>query len=65
VAYQTDQTRSATRNANVVKKPWITPTLNHTGSVADFLRSGGGKLSMLGGDPGEMRCEKPHDDRCR
>jgi hypothetical protein len=43
---------------------WITPTLLEVGRLGDILESGGGKLSMVGGDPGEMRCERPHDSRC-
>ena len=43
---------------------WATPTLIHRGSVGQILKSGGGKLSITGQDPGEMRCEKPHADEC-
>ena len=43
---------------------WATPTLTHRGSVGQILKSGGGKLSITGQDPGEMRCEKPHVSEC-
>jgi hypothetical protein len=37
---------------------WITPALEFKGTVGEILQTGGGKLSVTGGDPGEMRCEK-------
>jgi hypothetical protein len=47
---------------NVTKRPtprrWITPALEFKGTVGEILQTGGGKLSVTGGDPGEMRCEK-------
>jgi hypothetical protein len=43
---------------------WETPRLAYKGSVADILKSGGGKLSITAADPGEGRCEKPHADQC-
>jgi hypothetical protein len=43
---------------------WKTPSLRFRGTVGEVLRSGGGKLSLTGGDPGEMRCEKPHSASC-
>lgn len=45
-------------------RQWATPTLTHRGSVGQILKSGGGKLSITGQDPGEMRCEKPHVSEC-
>jgi hypothetical protein len=45
-------------------KPWTTPRLAFVGRVADILQGGGGKLSIVGSDPGEMRCEKPHASQC-
>ncbi len=45
-------------------KAWTTPTLSHRGSVGQILLGGGGKLSISGSDPGEMRCEKPHAPQC-
>jgi hypothetical protein len=41
------------------REQWDTPQLQFKGSVGDVLRTGGGKLSISGGDPGEMRCQKP------
>lgn len=43
---------------------WETPQLQFKGAVGDILKSGGGKLSISGQDPGEMRCEKPHSSKC-
>jgi hypothetical protein len=34
------------------------------GTIAEVLKSGGGKLSIAGSDPGEMKCEKPHAEQC-
>jgi hypothetical protein len=45
-------------------KQWITPRLAYRGSVGQILKTGGGKLSITGQDPGEMRCEKPHVSDC-
>lgn len=45
-------------------RQWATPRLSHRGSVGQVLKSGGGKLSITGQDPGEMRCEKPHVSQC-
>ena len=44
--------------------PWTTPVLTFRGSVGQILQSGGGKLSIAGSDPGEGRCEKPHEAKC-
>ena len=46
------------------KREWMTPQLQFKGGVGDILKSGGGKLSISGSDPGEMRCEKPHSSDC-
>ena len=45
-------------------KTWTTPTLKHRGSVGQVLLGGGGKLSISGADPGEMRCQKPAASEC-
>ena len=37
---------------------WVTPRVEFKGSVGAILKQGGGKLSITGGDPGEMRCQK-------
>lgn len=42
------------------RQPWVAPRLAFRGTVADILKSGGGKLSIQASDPGEIRCEKPH-----
>lgn len=44
--------------ASDVKRQWTTPALELKGTVGDILNTGGGKLSITGGDPGEMRCQK-------
>jgi hypothetical protein len=46
------------------RRQWTVPRLEFKGTVADILKSGGGKLSVTAADPGEMRCEKPHADQC-
>ena len=43
---------------------WATPLLTYRGTVGQILQSGGGKLSIAGSDPGEGRCEKPHEAAC-
>ena len=37
------------------KKQWEPMRLSLLGKVGDVVRSGPGKLSLVGGDPGEMR----------
>jgi hypothetical protein len=44
---------------------WATPLLTYKGTVGQILQGGGGKLSIAGSDPGEGRCEKPHEADCR
>jgi hypothetical protein len=40
-------------------KPWVPMTVERVGSVAEVLRMpGGGKLSAVGGDPGDPRKPK-------
>jgi hypothetical protein len=34
---------------------WKKPQLNQVGDLAEVIRSGGGKLTLAGGDPGENR----------
>ena len=51
-----------TRKAPAVQ--WTTPLLTYRGSVGQILQGGGGKLSIAGSDPGEGRCEKPHEQQC-
>jgi len=44
--------------ASDAKRQWTTPALELKGTVGEILNTGGGKLSITGGDPGEMRCQK-------
>lgn len=37
------------------KAPWETMQLVERGHLADVLQGGGGKLTLVGGDPGESR----------
>jgi hypothetical protein len=46
------------------RQEWVAPRLEPRGDVAEVLKSGGGKLSIRGGDPGEMRCQRGAT-RCR
>jgi hypothetical protein len=34
---------------------WVAMKLTYIGDVAALLHAGGGKLSLVGGDPGESR----------
>jgi hypothetical protein len=43
---------------NDTRQTWTSPRLEYKGEVAEVLRNGGGKLSIRGGDPGEMRCQR-------
>lgn len=40
------------------KKQWEPMELKEAGHVAAIVQGGGGKLSAVGGDPGEMRKPK-------
>lgn len=44
--------------AGAPKKAWEPPGLSYIGDIADIVRSGGGKLSISGGDPGESRKQR-------
>jgi len=37
------------------KQPWEPPRLTYIGHVREVVQIGGGKLSQVGGDPGESR----------
>jgi len=39
--------------------PWQRMTLSRAGRVPEVIQQGGGKLTPMGGDPGEPRKEKP------
>jgi len=43
---------------------WTTPAMAYKGTVGQILQGGGGKMSIAGSDPGEGRCEKPHEATC-
>ena len=45
------------KKKEVEKKTWESPKLVLLGTITDVVRGGGGKLSVTGGDPGEMRKE--------
>jgi len=53
-----DRDTGAGGNADVLPA-WQEPRLRYVGDVGDVVRQGGGKLSPAGGDPGEMRIQKP------
>jgi len=40
------------------KKVWDPPMLTYCGNLAEIVRGGGGKLSPLGGDPGDSRKQR-------
>ena len=50
-----------TLEPKVPKQPWRSPTLVYIGSIGEMLQQGGGKLSVVGGDPGESRKQKPDE----
>ena len=37
------------------REQWVPMTLTHLGDVGTLLQGGGGKLSLTGGDPGDLR----------
>lgn len=40
-------------------RPWEPPRLKAVGTVADVLKSGGGKVTVVTGDPGEPQKVAP------
>ena len=50
--------KTSARESQTAKKPWVRPTLNYTGQIAEIIQGGGGKLSPAGGDPGESRKQR-------
>ena len=40
------------------RRPWEPPTVNPVGTVAQVLRGGGGKLSIVANDSGDVRKPK-------
>jgi hypothetical protein len=41
------------------RRPWVAPALKLVGTIADVLQGGGGKASLVGGDPGDHRKQGP------
>jgi hypothetical protein len=39
--------------------PWESMRITYLGNVAEIVQGGGGKLTAVGGDPGEMRKQIP------
>jgi hypothetical protein len=37
------------------RRPWVSPAVKLVGTIAEVLKGGGGKMSVIGGDPGEHR----------
>jgi hypothetical protein len=56
-----NQENDPTRICSNTKLVWEPPTLTFQGRVEDLVRQGGGKLSVVGGDPGENRKQTGHD----
>ena len=44
--------------AQPARRTWKRPQLKYIGDVGDVLKGGGGKLSITGADPGDVRKEK-------
>lgn len=55
---RSDRDTAADSSADVLRA-WHEPRLRYVGHVGDVVRQGGGKLSPAGGDPGEMKVQKP------
>jgi hypothetical protein len=36
-----------------IKRPWDIPKLTFVGHIGEVIQAGGGKLSIVAGDPGE------------
>ncbi len=51
------QSQTVTDQAN--KQPWQEMELTYLGDAAELIQSGGGKLTPVGGDPGEHRKQTP------
>jgi hypothetical protein len=37
------------------RRQWVSPAVKLVGTIAEVLKGGGGKMSVIGGDPGEHR----------
>jgi hypothetical protein len=47
--------KDASASEKAKKRPWKPMKLTFLGDAAQLIKSGGGKLSVSGGDPGESR----------
>lgn len=45
------------------KQTWEPMTLTHVGQIGEIVQGGGGKLSMVGGDPGDVRKPKGQEGK--
>lgn len=43
---------------SVTKKTWTPMKVSSIGKATDLIKTGGGKLSLAGGDPGEGKKQK-------
>ncbi|HET9369106.1 MAG TPA: hypothetical protein VFO19_02620 [Vicinamibacterales bacterium] len=50
------------QHKDVSRRRWEPPMVKAAGTVGDVLRNGGGKVTVLTGDPGEPR-KVPAQDR--
>jgi hypothetical protein len=41
------------------RRQWVSPAVRLVGTIAEVLKSGGGKLSVMSGDPGESIRKPP------
>lgn len=54
-----DMTNGIGGGEQKARAPWETMSLEEVGRLADVIQIGGGKLSPVGGDPGESRKQGP------
>jgi hypothetical protein len=52
------RTKSDLNVNSVAKKDWTPMKAVRLGKATDLIKSGGGKLSLAGGDPGEGKKQK-------
>lgn len=50
---------SQTVQEQAKKQPWQEMELTYLGDAAELIQGGGGKLTAIGGDPGEHRKQTP------
>jgi hypothetical protein len=46
-------------SASAIKRQWKKMELSYLGNAVELIQGGGGKLSPVAADPGEMRKTKP------